>query len=159
MAVIEREDRGYADADQASAILNAVLKDLLTNPALKSLHTKMGTLGLTRVQLVRKTFPPGYSPAFPSFGFSDFDRDSWAAGEKPATLIIMVETFEVPPRSHPPGENLFYARDDAKVVVNLRNGALEPAKKGSLLRAYSLYYKVERKDNAWGVACMGAIDA
>jgi hypothetical protein len=165
MATDPAADRGVpgsADPDD-QAILDAALKDLLTNPDLADSRAFYGSGG-ARVLYDPDMFPPGYVPAVPGFQFEARAQGAEVPHEAPRQLTVQLRWFRGRPM-YPPADDQLGSnqalRDRHKgwpgVALCMFNGGGSGG--GPIpIGGCHVYYDVRAEGGRWVVTYKGAED-
>lgn len=144
-----------ARSDQ-EVVLDAVIRDLLTNPLLEHARDWYGTPGGKQIGLSTKSgvpWPAKYTPSVAGYAFQYLDPDRELDPATPRQLGITIHHFAFPPPVGRAKNDLYGGRPIAVGLGNMGGQGNGDAPGGCVV-----YYSVRREDGVWKVEYEGSLD-
>jgi hypothetical protein len=134
-------------------VLDAVIRDALTNPHLKGYRDWYGTPGKNTIGLDKNSdvpWPAGYVPTVAGYTFRYLDPDKNRGRKTLRRLGISLRHFSFPQPAQPPKDDLYFG---SPIVICLFN--LGGEKNGVTSAGTEVRYSIERVNRGWRVEAEG----
>ena len=142
--LVESLQGSYGDPAQDSSVLDAVVRDILTNSQHEDSIAFYGGLVSGSVGFDAETFPSGYHPVLKGFSFRPYDQDSrrHAVKNRQKLLVLRIQEFAIDGPAVERASGIF-RRGEKRIVAQIYNGGFGGIVDGRLEYSSSFHYTVE----------------